>query len=248
MEIRGRTFLVTGAGSGLGAATANVLANEGAYVVVTDLRGEAAGDNVRFVQTDVTDEEGVKDAIDAALQGFGGLHGAINCAGIASAEKVLGREGPHSLEIFSRVVEVNLVGTFNAVRLAAEVMAKNEPTEDGERGVIVNTASVAAFDGQIGQVAYAASKGGVAAMTLPIARELARHGIRVMTIAPGIFDTPMLAGLPEAARESLGKQVLFPQRLGRPEEFAALVCHIVENEMLNGEVIRLDASIRLAPR
>jgi NAD(P)-dependent dehydrogenase (short-subunit alcohol dehydrogenase family) len=248
MKIRGRTFLVTGAGSGLGAATANVLANEGAYVVVTDLRGEAAGDNVRFVQTDVTDEEGVKDAIDAALQGFGGLHGAINCAGIASAEKVLGREGPHSLEIFSRVVEVNLVGTFNAVRLAAEVMAKNEPTEDGERGVIVNTASVAAFDGQIGQAAYAASKGGVAAMTLPIARELARHGIRVMTIAPGIFDTPMLAGLPEAARESLGKQVLFPQRLGRPEEFAALVCHIVENEMLNGEVIRLDASIRLAPR
>ena len=248
MEIRGRTFLVTGAGSGLGAATANVLANEGAYVVVADLKGEAAGDNVRFVQTDVTDEEGVKDAIDAALQGFGGLHGAINCAGIASAEKVLGREGPHSLEIFSRVVEVNLVGTFNAVRLAAEVMAKNEPTEDGERGVIVNTASVAAFDGQIGQAAYAASKGGVAAMTLPIARELARHGIRVMTIAPGIFDTPMLAGLPEAARESLGKQVLFPQRLGRPEEFAALVCHIVENEMLNGEVIRLDASIRLAPR
>jgi NAD(P)-dependent dehydrogenase (short-subunit alcohol dehydrogenase family) len=248
MEIRGRTFLVTGAGSGLGAATANVLANEGAYVVVADLRGEAAGDNVRFVQTDVTDEEGVKDAIDAALQVFGGLHGAINCAGIASAEKVLGREGPHSLETFSRVVEVNLVGTFNAVRLAAEVMAKNEPTEDGERGVIVNTASVAAFDGQIGQAAYAASKGGVAAMTLPIARELARHGIRVMTIAPGIFDTPMLAGLPEAARGSLGKQVLFPQRLGRPEEFAALVCHIVENEMLNGEVIRLDASIRLAPR
>ena len=248
MEIRGRTFLVTGAGSGLGAATANVLANEGAYVVVADLKGEAAGDNVRFVHTDVTDEEGVKDAIDAALQGFGGLHGAINCAGIASAEKVLGREGPHSLETFSRVVEVNLVGTFNAVRLAAEVMAKNEPTEDGERGVIVNTASVAAFDGQIGQAAYAASKGGVAAITLPIARELARHGIRVMTIAPGIFDTPMLAGLPEAARESLGKQVLFPQRLGRPEEFAALVCHIVENEMLNGEVIRLDASIRLAPR
>jgi NAD(P)-dependent dehydrogenase (short-subunit alcohol dehydrogenase family) len=248
MEIRGRTFLVTGAGSGLGAATANVLANEGAYVVVADLKGEAAGDNVRFVQTDVTDEEGVKDAIDSALQGFGGLHGAINCAGIAAAEKVLGREGPHSLETFSRVVEVNLVGTFNSVRLAAKVMAKNEPTEDGERGVIVNTASVAAFDGQIGQAAYAASKGGVAAMTLPIARELARHGIRVMTIAPGIFDTPMLAGLPEAARESLGKQVLFPQRLGRPEEFAALVCHIVENEMLNGEVIRLDASIRLAPR
>ena len=248
MEIRGRTFLVTGGGSGLGAATTRLLDRGGANVVVADLKGEAAGDNARFVETDVTDEGSAKGAIDAALQGFGGLHGAINCAGIASAEKVLGREGPHSLESFSRVVEVNLVGTFNVVRLAAEAMAKNEPTEGGERGVIVNTASVAAFDGQIGQVAYSASKGGVAAMTLPIARELARHGIRVMTIAPGIFDTSMLAGLPEAARESLGKQVLFPQRLGRPEEFAALVRHIVENEMLNGEVIRLDAAIRLAPR
>jgi NAD(P)-dependent dehydrogenase (short-subunit alcohol dehydrogenase family) len=248
MEIRGRTFLVTGGGSGLGTATANFLAREGANVVIADLKGEAEGENVRFVETDVTDEEGVKDAIDAALQNFGGLHGAINCAGIAAAEKVLGREGPHSLKSFSQVVEVNLVGTFNVVRLAAEAMVKNEPTEGGERGVIVNTASVAAFDGQVGQVAYAASKGGVAAMTLPIARELARHGIRVMTIAPGIFDTAMLAGLPEAARESLGKQVPFPQRLGRPEEFAALVRHIIENEMLNGEVIRLDAAIRLAPR
>jgi NAD(P)-dependent dehydrogenase (short-subunit alcohol dehydrogenase family) len=248
MEIRGRTFLVTGGGSGLGAATASFLAKEGANVVVADVKGGAAGDNALFVETDVTEEEGVKAAIDAALQSFGGLHGAINCAGIAAAEKVLGREGPHSLKSFSQVVEVNLVGTFNVVRLAAEAMVKNEPTEGGERGVIVNTASVAAFDGQIGQVAYAASKGGVAAMTLPIARELARHGIRVMAIAPGIFDTAMLAGLPEAARESLGKQVPFPQRLGRPEEFAALVRHIIENEMLNGEVIRLDAAIRLAPR
>jgi NAD(P)-dependent dehydrogenase (short-subunit alcohol dehydrogenase family) len=248
MEIRGYTFLVTGGGSGLGAATANFLAKKGANVVVADLKGEVAGDNARFVETDVIDEASVKRAIDAALQNFGGLHGAVNCAGIAAAEKVLGREGPHSLKSFSQVVEVNLVGTFNVVRLAAEAMAKNEPTEGGERGVIVNTASVAAFDGQIGQVAYAASKGGVAAMTLPVARELARHGIRVMTIAPGIFDTAMLAGLPEAARESLGKQVLFPQRLGRPEEFAALVRHIIENEMLNGEVIRLDAAIRLAPR
>jgi NAD(P)-dependent dehydrogenase (short-subunit alcohol dehydrogenase family) len=248
METRGYTFLVTGGGSGLGAATANFLAKEGANVVVADLKGEVAGDNARFVETDVTDEGSVKGAIDAALQNFGGLHGTVNCAGIAAAEKVLGREGPHSLKSFSQVVEVNLVGTFNVVRLAAEALVKNEPTEGGERGVIVNTASVAAFDGQIGQVAYAASKGGVAAMTLPLARELARHGIRVMTIAPGIFDTAMLAGLPEAARESLGKQVLFPQRLGRPEEFAALVRHIIENEMLNGEVIRLDAAIRLAPR
>ena len=248
MEVRGRTFLVAGGGSGLGAATAQSLAGEGANVVVADLKGEAEGKNVRFVETEVTDEGSVKGAIDAALGGFGGLHGVVNCAGIASAEKVLGREGPHSLESFSKVVEVNLVGTFNIVRLAAEAMMENEPTESGERGVMVNTASVAAFDGQIGQVAYAASKGGVVAMTLPLARELARHGIRVMTIAPGIFDTPMLAGLPEAARESLGEQVLFPQRLGRSEEFAALVGHIFENQMLNGEVIRLDAAIRLAPR
>ena len=216
--------------------------------MVADLKGETEGANVRLVETDVTDEESVKGAIDVALQDYGELHGAINCAGIASAEKVLGRQGPHSLGSFARVVEVNLVGTFNVVRLTAEAMARNEPTEDRERGVIVNTASVAAFDGQIGQVAYAASKGGVAAMTLPLARELARHGIRVMTIAPGIFDTPMMAGLPEAARESLGEQVLYPQRLGRPAEFEALVRHIVENRMLNGEVIRLDGAIRLAPR
>jgi NAD(P)-dependent dehydrogenase (short-subunit alcohol dehydrogenase family) len=248
METRGRTFLVTGGGSGLGAATARTLAGQGANVVVADLRGEGAVPNARFVETDVSDEGSVKRAIDIALENFGAMHGAINCAGIASAEKVLGREGPHSLRSFSKVVEVNLVGTFNVVRLAAEAMARNDPTEGGERGVIVNTASVAAFDGQIGQVAYAASKGGVAAMTLPVARELARHGIRVVAIAPGIFDTPMLAGLPEGARESLGKQMPFPQRLGRPEEFAALVRHIIENEMLNGEVIRLDAAIRLAPR
>jgi NAD(P)-dependent dehydrogenase (short-subunit alcohol dehydrogenase family) len=248
MELQGRTFLVTGGGSGLGAATARLLGGEGANVVVADLKGEATGENVSFVETNITDEVSAKGAIDAALQGFGGLHGAINCAGVASAEKVLGREGPHSLESFSTVVRVNLIGTFNVIRLAAEAMANNQPTENGERGVIINTASVAAFDGQIGQVAYAASKGGVAAMTLPVARELARHGIRVVAIAPGIFDTPMLAGLPEAARESLGKQMPFPQRLGRPEEFAALVRHIIENEMLNGEVIRLDAAIRLAPR
>ena len=248
MELRGRTFLVAGGGSGLGAATARMLAGEGANVVVADLKGQAAGEKASFVETDVADEACVRGAIEAALQGSGGLHGAINCAGVASAEKVLGREGPHSLSSFTKVVETNLIGTFNVVRLAAEAMAKNEPTAGGERGVIVNTASVAAFDGQIGQIAYAASKGGVAAMTLPAARELAHHGIRVVAIAPGIFDPPMLAGLPEAARESLGRQMPFPRRLGRPEEFAALVGHIIENEMLNGEVIRLDAAIRLAPR
>jgi NAD(P)-dependent dehydrogenase (short-subunit alcohol dehydrogenase family) len=178
----------------------------------------------------------------------GGLRGAVNCAGVASAEKVLGREGPHSLDSFAKVVQINLIGTFNVIRLAAEAMVSSGPSESGERGVIVNTASVAAFDGQIGQVAYAASKGGVVALTLPVARELAGSGIRVMTIAPGIFDTPMMAGLPEAARDSLGKQVPFPSRLGKPEEYADLVKHIIENEMLNGEVIRLDGSIRMAPR
>jgi NAD(P)-dependent dehydrogenase (short-subunit alcohol dehydrogenase family) len=248
MEIAGRTFLVAGGGSGLGAATAEMLTGEGANVVVADLKGEAAGDTVRFVETDVTNEASVRQTIEEALQSFGGLHGAINCAGVASAEKVLGREGPHSLDSFAKVVQVNLVGTFNVVRLAAEVMVNNEPAASGERGVIVNTASVAAYDGQIGQVAYAASKGGVVALTLPVARELAASGIRVVAIAPGIFDTPMMAGLPEAARESLGKQVPFPSRLGRPEEYAALVRHIIENEMLNGEVIRLDGAIRMAPR
>jgi NAD(P)-dependent dehydrogenase (short-subunit alcohol dehydrogenase family) len=247
MQIEGSTFLVTGGGSGLGTATAGLLEGGGANVVVADLKGE--GGNSRFVETDVTDEASVRGAVGTALEHFGGLHGAINCAGVASAEKTLGRQGPHSLGSFEKVVQVNLIGTFNVVRLAAEAMAKNEPTgADGERGVIVNTASVAAFDGQVGQVAYAASKGGVVAMTLPVARDLAPLGIRVMAIAPGIFDTPMMAGLPEAARESLGKQVPFPSRLGRPEEYAALVRHIVENPMLNGEVIRLDGAIRMAPR
>ena len=247
MQIEGSTFLITGGGSGLGTATASLLEESGANVVVADLKGE--GGDSRFVQTDVTDEASVQGAVGTALERFGALHGAINCAGVASAEKTLGRQGPHSLESFTRVVQVNLIGTFNVVRLAAEAMAKNEPTDaDGERGVIVNTASVAAFDGQVGQVAYAASKGGVVAMTLPVARDLAPLGIRVMAIAPGIFDTPMMAGLPEAARESLGKQVPFPPRLGRPEEYAALVRHIIENRMLNGEVIRLDGAIRMAPR
>jgi NAD(P)-dependent dehydrogenase (short-subunit alcohol dehydrogenase family) len=246
VRIEENTFLVAGGGSGLGEATARMLAASGARVVVADLKGEPP-EGGRFVETDVTDEGSVRAAVNAALE-VGGLRGAVNCAGVASAEKVLGREGPHSLDSFAKVVQINLIGTFNVIRLAAEAMVSSDPSESGERGVIVNTASVAAFDGQVGQVAYAASKGGVVALTLPVARELAGSGIRVMTIAPGIFDTPMMAGLPEDARNSLGKQVPFPQRLGRPEEYADLVKHIIENEMLNGEVIRLDGAIRMAPR
>ncbi len=255
MRVEDSTFLVTGGGSGLGAATARSLAETGANVLIADLSEEAGegmapelDENARFVQTDVTDEASVQNAVDAALENFGALHGAVNCAGVAIAEKVLGRDGLHKLASFEKVVQVNLTGTFNVARLAVAAMSQNEPTAGGERGVIINTASVAAFDGQVGQVAYSASKGGVVAMTLPLARELAEHGIRVVTIAPGIFDTPMLAGLPEKARDSLGKQVPFPPRPGRPKEYAALVRHIIENEMLNGEVIRLDGAIRLAPR
>ena len=212
-----------------------------------DLAREA-GATVAFERTDVTDAAEVERAVDGAMQKFGAVHGAINCAGIATAERVIGRNGPLPLDHFTRVISVNLIGTFNVVRLAAAKMIERaiEPGED--RGVIICTASVAAFDGQIGQAAYAASKSGVAGMTLPIAREFAQHQIRVMSIAPGIFDTPMLAGLPEAARESLGKQVPFPSRLGKPAEYAALARHIVENQMLNGEVIRLDGAIRMAPR
>jgi NAD(P)-dependent dehydrogenase (short-subunit alcohol dehydrogenase family) len=246
VEIPGRTFLVTGGGSGLGLATARMLAGAGANVVAADLRGEPEA-GIRFVETDVTDEESVGAAVQAALES-GPLHGGVNCAGVAIAEKALGRDGPHPLDSFAKVVQVNLVGTFNVIRLAAAAMVGNEPDEEGGRGVIVNTASVAAFDGQIGQAAYAASKGGVVSMTLPLAREFARSGIRVAAIAPGLFDTPMMAGLPEDARRSLGDQVPFPSRLGRPEEYAALVRHIVENDLINGEVIRLDGAIRMAPR
>jgi NAD(P)-dependent dehydrogenase (short-subunit alcohol dehydrogenase family) len=255
VEIAGRTVLVTGAGSGLGAATARLVVALGGRVVLADVdqaRGaEVAGelgDRARFVPTDVTDEAAVSAAVAAAADADGGLHVAVNCAGVAPAERVVGRQGPHSLARFVACLQVNLVGTFNVVRLAAAAMAGNQPLADGERGVIVNTASVAAFDGQVGQAAYAASKAGVAGMTLPIARELARFGIRVVAIAPGIFDTPMLAGMPEEVRSSLGAQVPFPSRLGKPEEYAALVRHIVENPMLNGEVIRLDGAIRMAPR
>jgi len=246
VDIAGRTFLVTGGGSGLGLATARMLTAAGAGVVAADLGGEPDA-GIRFVETDVTDEASVEAAVGAALES-GPLHGVVNCAGVAIAERAVGRDGPHSLGSFTKVIGVNLIGTFNVIRLAAAAMVGNEPDEEGGRGVIVNTASVAAFDGQIGQAAYAASKGGVASMTLPLAREFARSGIRVATIAPGLFDTPMLAGLPEDARKSLGVQVPFPSRLGRPEEYAALVRHIVENDLINGEVIRLDGAIRMAPR
>jgi len=255
MKISGSTALVSGGSSGLGGACVRALASAGANVVIADLNQEA-GDKlvaefaprVRFAKTDVTEEKSVHGAVGLAVQAFGGLHFSIQCAGIAVAEKLLGKNGPHSLGSFTKVIAVNLIGTFNVIRLAAEAMARNEPNTAGERGVIISTASVAAFEGQIGQVAYSASKGGVAAMTLPLARELARTGIRVMTVAPGTFDTPLLAGLPDAARQSLAQQVPFPSRLGRPEEFAALVRHIIENEMLNGEVIRLDGALRMGPK
>lgn len=255
MQIQGHTFLVSGGSSGLGAACVRQLAALQANVVIADINGEVGqaladelGGAVVFASMNVTEEANVQSAVARAIERFGRLHGVINCAGIAIAKKVLGKDGPHELDAFAKVVAINLVGTFNVIRVSAAAMAQNEPNEEGERGVIINTASVAAYDGQIGQAAYSASKGGVVAMTLPIARELARSGIRVMTIAPGIFDTPMMAGLPEAARQSLGQQVPFPSRLGRPGEYAALAQHIIENPMLNGEVIRLDGAIRMAPK
>ncbi len=246
MRIDGKTFLVTGGGSGLGAATARELAEAGGKIVVADLR-EGGGPG-RFVETDVREEESVRGAVATAVDEFGGLNGAINCAGIGWAELVFGREGPHDLDRFRRVVDVNLVGTFNVIRLAAEAISQAEPSESGERGVIVNTASVAAFEGQVGQIAYSASKGGVLAMMLPVARELSRFGIRCCTIAPGIMDTPMMAQASDEVRGSLEAQVQFPKRFGQPDEYAALVRHIVENEYLNGEVFRLDGGIRMAPR
>ena len=255
MDPNGSSFIVTGGASGLGAATVRALAAAGARVVVADLReddGRAlaaeVGDGARFVRTDVTDEASATSAVQQAVGTFGALHGLVNCAGIVHGEKVVGREGPHTLAGFRRAVEINLVGTFNMTRLAADAMAKGAPNGEGERGVIVNTASVAAFDGQIGQAAYSASKAAVAGMTLPIARELARFGIRVMTIAPGIFETPMMGHVPPDIAEALGRMVPFPPRLGRPPEFASLVLEIVRNVMLNGEVIRLDGAIRMAPK
>ena len=255
MHLAGKTFIVTGGASGLGRASAEAILAAGGNAVLLDVNADngkgtehALGKQARFAQADVTNEEQVKAAIELATTAFGGLHGAINAAGIGPAAKVLGKSGPHALDLFEKTIRVNLIGTFNVIRLAAAVISQNQPMESGERGAIVNTASIAAFDGQIGQPAYAASKGGIVGMTLPIAREFATLGIRVVTIAPGIFDTPLLAGLPEPARVSLGQQVPFPSRLGRPAEYGALVRHILENEMLNGEVIRLDGALRMAPR
>jgi NAD(P)-dependent dehydrogenase (short-subunit alcohol dehydrogenase family) len=255
VQICQRTFLVAGGASGLGAATSRRLVAREAKVVIADrdvTRGEQLvselGTRARFLATDVTSAASAQAAVDLARQAFGGLHGLVNCAGILRAARVCGRDGPHDLELFRQVIEVNLIGTFNMLRLAAAVMSRQEPNADGERGVIVNTASVSAFEGQIGQAAYSASKGGVAAFTLPIARELARFGIRVVAVAPGIFDTAMMAGAADAVRSSLADQAAFPPRFGRPEEFAQFVEQIIENPMLNGSVLRLDGAVRMGAK
>jgi len=255
MKIQGKIAIVTGGASGLGQATVRHLYKLGARVLVSDLNSERGstlaeelGENAFFIETDVTDETSMENAIKTTLKRFGGVHILVNCAGIAIAEKIIGKENPHSLKSFNEVIRVNLVGTFNALRLSAWVMKNNEPGEEEERGVIINTASIAAFEGQIGQVAYAASKGGVVGLTLPAARELGRYGIRVVTIAPGVFDTSMVAGLPKPAIDSLTEQIPFPRRLGKSEEYALLIAHIIENTMINGGVIRLDGALRMAPR
>ena len=254
MKLQGNVFVVTGGASGLGGATAAMIVAQGGKVILADVNADAGkahaaslGAAAQFLKCDVTREEDGKAVIDAALAA-GTLRGLVNCAGIAIGQKTVGRDGPHPLDAFQRVIMINLVGTFNMIRLAATAMARQDPLPNGERGVIVNTASVAAYDGQVGQAAYSASKGGVVGMTLPIARDLSRDGIRVMTIAPGIFETPMLMTMPQDVRDSLGKQVPFPSRLGKADEYANLVKSIMENEMLNGETIRLDGAIRMAPR
>jgi NAD(P)-dependent dehydrogenase (short-subunit alcohol dehydrogenase family) len=252
MEIKGKTFIVTGGASGLGEGTARMLSANGGTVVIADMqveKGEAIAREIggAFVLCDVSQEADGQAVVAKALS-MGKLMGLVNCAGIAPAEKTVGKTGAHSLALYTKAIMVNLVGTFNMIRLAADAMCKNEPEATGERGVLVSTASVAAYDGQIGQVAYSASKGGVVGMTLPIARDLARNGIRNMTIAPGIFGTPMMFGMPKEVQASLAASVPFPSRLGTPEDYAKLVLHIFENDMLNGEVIRLDGAIRLAPR
>ncbi len=254
MQIENNAFVVTGGASGLGAATARMIVEAGGKVVLADVNAEAGeryaaelGAAARFVQTDVTSEASARAAFAAAGE-LGTLRGLVNCAGIAPGEKVVGKEGPHKLESFARTININLIGSFNMLRLAAEIMSAAAPDASGERGVIVNTASVAAFDGQLGQAAYSASKGGIVAMTLPIARELARSGIRIMTIAPGIMETPMLMGMPAEVQEALGKMVPFPSRMGKPAEYAALVQHIFSNQYLNGEVIRMDGAIRMAAK
>ena len=252
MDIAGKVFIVTGGASGLGEGSARMLAASGGKVVIADVqadKGQAVAESIggAFVRCDVSQEADAQAVVEQACA-LGKLMGLVNCAGVGPAEKTVGKTGPHSLAMFSRVVQINLIGTFNMLRLAADAMSRNAPEASGERGVVVNTASVAAYDGQIGQAAYSASKGGVVGMTLPIARDLARNGIRVMTIAPGIFATPMVDGLPQEVRESLAASVPFPSRLGLPQDYAKLVRHIFENEMLNGEVIRIDGAIRMAPR
>ena len=255
MQIADNVFIVTGAASGLGAATAHMLVKAGAKVMLVDLNADAVaaqalklGDQARSVVADISQADAAQAAVEAAVATFGGLNGLVNCAGIVRGEKILGKNGPHALESFSQVINVNLIGSFNMLRLAAEAIAQTTADAEGERGVIINTASVAAFEGQIGQAAYAASKGAIASLTLPAARELARFGIRVMTIAPGIFETPMMAGMTPQVRESLAAGVPFPARLGKPDEYASLVRHIIENSMLNGEVIRLDGALRMAAK
>jgi len=253
MNISGQTAIVTGGGSGLGEATARALAAKGARVAILDIgleRAEAVAKSIGgfAASCDVSNAESVETAIDKAFQALGTARILVNCAGIAIGMKTVGKDGPHPLDAFRKVVEVNLIGSFNMIRLFADRAAKLEPLGGGERGVVINTASVAAYDGQIGQAAYSASKGGVVGMTLPVARDLARSGIRVMTIAPGIFETPMMAGMPQEVQDSLGAAVPFPSRLGKPSEYAALAVHIVENQMLNGETIRLDGAIRMAPK
>jgi len=256
MELKNGVVVVTGGASGLGEATVRKTVNNGGKAVIIDLNDDRAAnlveelgsENVLYVKTNVAEESEVQSALDQAVEKFGKITAAVNCAGIGHGEKTYSKNGPHSLERFKKVINVNLVGTYNVIRLAAEKMAENEPTESGERGVIVNTASVAAFEGQIGQAAYSATKGGVVGMTLPIARDLASYGIRVCTIAPGIFKTPILDGAPEELLNSLGAMVPFPKRLGRPSEYAHLVQTIIENPMLNGEVIRIDGAIRMQPK
>ena len=255
MQIQDKLFLVTGAGSGLGEAVARRLSTMGAKVCIADINEAGGqrvatdlGDSALFCKTDVVDEASVESCIAAATEKFGALSGVVHCAGVGGAKRVVSRDGPHDLASFQRIVNINLIGTFNITRLAANAMQSNEPGDSGERGVIVNTASVAAFDGQIGQAAYSASKAGVAAMTLPIARELAKLGIRIMTVAPGLFRTPLMDELPEEVQAALGASVPFPSRLGNPDEFAMLAQQIIENQMLNGEVIRLDGAIRMAAK
>jgi NAD(P)-dependent dehydrogenase (short-subunit alcohol dehydrogenase family) len=250
MKINQKVFIVTGGASGLGKATATLLLENEAKVAILDLNESdiTPSESLIFCKTDVRSEEEVQAAIAQTIAKFGKIDGVVNCAGIGPPKRVVGKEGPHDLDFFKKVVDINLVGTFNVIRLAANEIQNNTPDQGGERGIIINTASVAAYDGQIGQAAYAASKGGIVSMTLPIAREFARMGVRVMAIAPGIFETPLLAGLPQEAQDSLGKQVPFPPRLGKPAEFAALVIHIIQNSMLNGEVIRLDGAIRMGAK